>query len=123
MVVILSEVALLGKSFFHANEVALTMRIGSCVDFRKIGKQTIRCDFFADCFARKCFSDLTAAKLFADALRKKDTSFDECVVEVGLGDFHDFIFYDFGFGCKDYSATRAFIFSRTFLIARSKTVV
>jgi hypothetical protein len=42
---------------------------------------------------------------------------DEGVVEVSLGDFHNFIFCDFAFGCKDYSATRAFIFSRTFLIA------
>jgi hypothetical protein len=48
---------------------------------------------------------------------------DEGVVEISLGDFHNFIFFDFAFGCKDYSATRAFIFSRTFLIARSKTVV
>jgi hypothetical protein len=42
---------------------------------------------------------------------------DEGVVEVGLGDFHNFIFFDFVFGCKDYFSTRAFIFSRTFLIA------
>jgi hypothetical protein len=34
-----------------------------------------------------------------------------------FGDVHIFIFCDFAFDYKDYSATRAFIFSRTFLIA------
>ncbi len=119
MVVILSEVALLGKSFFYASEVTLAVRVGFRVDFREVREQPIGRDFFADRFPQEVWSERVTATAqgFADVFRQGNASLDEGVVEVGLGDFHNFIFFDFVFGCKDYFSTRAFIFSRTFLIA------
>ena len=118
MVFIFAEFALLGKGFFNVTQRAF-VRVAFRVYRGEVGKQPIGRDFFADGFPREFFNvgEVTTAQGFADVFRQGNASLDECFVEVRFGDVHDFIFCDFAFGCKDYSATRAFIFSRTFLIA------
>jgi len=91
-VVIFAGFALLGKSFFHALEVAFAVRVGFRVDFGKVGKKAIGRNFFTDIFARhfRHVRKMTAFYVFTDALRKSNTGFDECVVEVGLGNFYNY---------------------------------
>jgi len=91
MVVILSDVALLGKSFFDALKIALAVRIGLGVNLCEVREKAIGRDFFADSFPR-CFGNvgqMTTAQGFAYVFGESNTGFDECVVEVGLGDFHN----------------------------------
>ena len=103
MVVIIAEVALLGKSFFHPCEVALAVRVEFRVDAFQIGEQTISGDFFACVTASKSPDDAVAvAQRVGDVFLKRNTRLDEGFAEFEFGDVHIFIFFDFGLGCKDY---------------------
>lgn len=90
MVVILSEIALLGKSFFNVTQRAV-VRVAFRVDRGEIGEQPIGRDFFADGFPREVLNvgEVATAQGFADVFRQGDTRLDEGFVEVGLGDFHN----------------------------------
>jgi len=103
MVVILSEVALLGKGFFNVTQRAF-VRVAFRADRGEVGEQPIGRDFFADGFPREFFNvgEVATAQGFADVFRQGDTRLDEGFVEVNFGDVHIFIFFDFAFGCKDY---------------------
>ena len=100
------------------------MRVEFRVDAFQIGEQTIGGDFFACVTASESPDDAVAvAQRVGDVFLKRNARLDEGFDEFEFGDVHIFIFSDFESGCKDYSARRAFIFSRVFLIAWSKTVV
>ena len=103
--VILSEFALLGKGFFDPCASASVERVELRVDAFDVGEETIGRDFFADFFAEVA-SEISVAVLgeVADVFCESGASLDEGFVEVEFGDFHDFIFCDFAFGCKDYFA-------------------
>ncbi len=70
MVVILSEIALLGKSFFNVTQRAV-VRVAFRVDRGEVGEQPIGRDFFADGFPREVLNvgEVATAQSFADVFR------------------------------------------------------
>ena len=112
MVVILSDVALLGKSFFDALEVAFAVRVGLRVDLCKVREKAIGRDFFADRFPQEVgrVRVTTTAQGFADVEVQSNTGFDECVVEVGLGDFHNLRIPQVAKNARDFLRLKKYFF-------------
>jgi len=96
MVVIIAKVALLGKSFFDASEIALAVRVSGRLYCGKIGE---------DAIGRDLLAQLTAEKLSAKAIPQLDvatdgksedgTRFDESVCHLVFGDVHGVYFLRF----------------------------
>ena len=93
MVFIFAEFALLGKGFFDPCAGASVERVEFRVDGVDAGEKAIGRDFFTDSLA-EVFSEKPVAAFVevADVFCKSGASFDECVDEFELGDFHIFIF-------------------------------
>ena len=124
MVFIFAEFALLGKSFFHPCAGASIERVEFRVDGVDAGQQAIGRNFFAD-FRAEVFSEVSVAVLVkvADVFCKRGARLDEGFDEFEFGDFHDFIFYDFAFGCKDYFSRSAASCLRSLPMRTIKTLV